>query len=105
MSAKPRQSPATDTEYCVHPCEDCGQRIPVPLTRLNEHGELRDLSVTTWELHREHRKRCDACAEAKRLKAMYAYTGAAKKRKIAKKPKEKRAAAQYAEAHAQGVQE
>ncbi len=75
---------------CRNACIDCGAAIPVPLRRASTGEPTTEIERA---LHREHRKRCDACAEAKRLKAMYAYTGAAKKRKIAKKPKEKRAAA------------
>ena len=47
-------------------CEDCGSRIPVPLTR--DNGDT--TSSAERALHAEHRTRCDKCAHAERLRVV-----------------------------------
>jgi len=57
----PDQSPAM---MCRNACIDCGAAIPVPLRRASTGEPTTEIERA---LHREHRKRCDHCAEIVRL--------------------------------------
>ena len=54
---------------CRNACADCNAQIPVPLRRATNGGPT---SAIERALHREHRKRCDHCAELVRLHAIKA---------------------------------
>jgi len=90
----PDQSPVM---MCRNACADCKAQIPVPLRRATNGGPT---SAIERALHREHRKRCDHCAELVRLHKIKALGNiAALKRKCmlrSKKWADRSAAARHA---------
>jgi len=80
---------------CRNACIDCGAAIPVPLRRATNGGPT---SAIERALHREHRKRCDHCAELVRLHKIKALgnIAALKKKLRSKKWADRSAAARHA---------
>jgi len=88
----PDQSPVM---MCRNACADCKAQIPVPLRRATNGGPT---SAIERALHREHRKRCDHCAELVRLHKIKALgnIAALKKKLRSKKWADRSAAARHA---------